>query len=49
MPALGRQRQADLYKFKTSLFYIVLGHPGLCRENLFQNKINERQKNLMEK
>jgi hypothetical protein len=37
MPALRKQRQADLYEFKASLVYPP-GQPGIHRKTLFQKK-----------
>ena len=46
IPALGRQRQADLCEFKANLVYRVsFRKSGLCREILSQNKIKrDREK-----
>lgn len=38
IPALGRQSQVDLYEFKASLVYRVLGQPGVPGEILSQKR-----------
>jgi hypothetical protein len=44
IPALKRQRQADLCGLRASLVYIpVPGQPGSHRESLFQNKTKQNK------
>jgi hypothetical protein len=47
IPALGRQRQANLCDFKASLVYrVILGQPGLQKENpALENRNKNRNRN----
>jgi hypothetical protein len=45
IPALGRQRQADLCEFEASLIYRVPGQPGIQRETSSQIKSNQTKPN----
>ena len=46
IPALGRQRQEDLYEFKSSLVYkAVPGQLGLLHREILSQKIKTKQIN----